>query len=1789
MRNMAQAMNQSNVNNAAQLDQLASMFSQQKAMLENQNTEMQELRAQLAAQKVKGSSYAEGADGAEAWIADAILEADLAETHFWWHTIKQRWENEHESLLRSRIFSYITSLVPIEMYDQLADGDVRGIYINIIEMGTKEAAEQIVSLEAEIARLSKSGRPMAAWLNALYEIFSQLAILGQPRTVNQIRVMIYTNLASDQRYSNVVRDIKRNPQWSMVAIRGALEAEATSLNDLLPNQGHGVHTQEMRKKAHAAKRAKKAERYDSDSDNDDPPTYPDDTTTKPKKKALTGKAAHPGAKDKRTPKAEAPAKSAAELRLLAEEPCLRFQTGACPFGDACYRKHITLNQGEVTKLTEGLAEQRDEGICYMFRANGACSFGDKCAFSHDVAKSARVRVRRTPKAHVKERSGVPAVHGDLVVLTQACPVPALRGALGQAHKSTGNRTHVQLILNDVFLTTGGVGIRQWVASANTAGLLASEYIVCAPGERHIAMAACTSRNEHAPRGNGPYSLNAIFDTGSNTILSSRRGLFSDLRPLGKPELVEGLDGAFCQASHVGTLSMMLGTHQRVFPEAYYCADSVHTIIPGKLFDNDEYAFMGKNQSLHILKCGEDTDTVLVSYPRDVTVDPSSRYSDGFLSDLGPRTAQGDRRHTIYPIPDSAFVWNHAKTMVATRSSSMKTVQFGPEENKAGPSSEEASKLPLSGKDAKKAKSIDLLGHFHHLHGHRSPEYTARMYEYTAGYQLSNAAIAEQLGCEACDTAKITSHPSQKTRLVPITAVGSDIAADTLVSMPRSVNGYKHVAHMHDIKSNYGAVFCLKTKQCADRLLYWIQWVQNRTGKNILRLHIDGGEMKSDKLVAFLETQGSEVVENLAHVHSNTTIERRHRTLNEMHNAGMHIGGANGTLWEYSIPQANQIINLNLPIKALRAAGRLRPGSIRPLTPFEMLECSGEYIEMKKLWADIHPLFTKCVGKTEAVMLKQHEPRGMVGTYFGPISLNGNVSQYGHYMLRHSDKKVIKVRTVKCYPGEYPMRPGPKRSLSLTSDSGGEGEAKEPEAKASEYVAQGKVVPQDKFPTGTEAMTTVGPCIILGRYKDGDYQVTFPEACEPQEVRSVRFRDLWLLADYPDWGYNTNGERTSTEYVCEPASRTPHLPGVDDIDMEAIVVDSTEEEKESKPATRSRAKMVAKRATMRGPGQYKVYDRGRGTLKTLHYPYHDIPKRIAFSAKVTMPPGMKLKPTLDDIKEMEACDIERVLPKHWHQTLGHPLERFLQDAEIVELQDCINRNVFGPPELITDDKIVIGLMWVYAVKKFDTTGLFRKFRSRITLLGNQERNLLPKLDAYAPVAQSVTARLMLAAHLHIAEVFFRKLDIANAYINENMKRTVFCKMPPGYKIEVINGRVSFRRLRKGEKTSAWCLRLIKALYGGMECGRIFWEAWVDWHLKDGFQIIHEERCYLHKRSPDGSFIKFAYHVDDNIIIAKGEEYYQDYLVRLAVKFDFTEGVLDSHLGVAYHFDRAEGIVRIEQSAQTRKMLKEFGYEDCKPAKAPTMPGPPPCAADCEEPYEERFDMEGFIGHANYLHMCTRPDIGQVLKILSRFTKRFGRRHVHYAQHLLRYLKGTINDGLTYRTGFPLYYQVFTDASHASCVDTRRSITSIVVKFGGNTVYWKNSFTKIVSHSSTESELMALDIGATIGQCLRWLMEAIGGPVQGRIQIFVDNQGTISISSNPIQSGRNLHVHARYYYVRDLVYNDQFVIEHLPTDLQVADIGCTFKGTNSFITLKGHLMSCARIVHDEHGSPFWQTRA
>ena len=118
----------------------------------------------------------------------------------------------------------------------------------------------------------------------------------------------------------------------------------------------------------------------------------------------------------------------------------------------------------------------------------------------------------------------------------------------------------------------------------------------------------------------------------------------------------------------------------------------------------------------------------------------------------------------------------------------------------------------------------------------------------------------------------------------------------------------------------------------------------------------------------------------------------------------------------------------VPIKQMRALGQQRNAANRPLTPFELMCCGGNRIDMRVLWANMHPMFVKRIGKIEAVNIKQHGVRGMLGIYLGAISAQNNVTQFGHLMLRHSDKKEIKVRTVTVQPGVYPLRVAPTHTI-----------------------------------------------------------------------------------------------------------------------------------------------------------------------------------------------------------------------------------------------------------------------------------------------------------------------------------------------------------------------------------------------------------------------------------------------------------------------------------------------------------------------------------------------------------------------------------------------------------------------------------------------------------------------------------------------------------------------------------------------------------------------------------------
>ena len=94
-------------------------------------------------------------------MTKAILDKGLSTTHICYGpiigTVFYRLEDRPETQLRHRIFGAIKACVPKEFYRQLPEGDVKGLYINIVSLGGKESADQIIRLNKALIAVKRKG------------------------------------------------------------------------------------------------------------------------------------------------------------------------------------------------------------------------------------------------------------------------------------------------------------------------------------------------------------------------------------------------------------------------------------------------------------------------------------------------------------------------------------------------------------------------------------------------------------------------------------------------------------------------------------------------------------------------------------------------------------------------------------------------------------------------------------------------------------------------------------------------------------------------------------------------------------------------------------------------------------------------------------------------------------------------------------------------------------------------------------------------------------------------------------------------------------------------------------------------------------------------------------------------------------------------------------------------------------------------------------------------------------------------------------------------------------------------------------------------------------------------------------------------------------------------------------------------------------------------------------------------------------------------------------------------
>ena len=136
----------------------------------------------------------------------------------------------------------------------------------------------------------------------------------------------------------------------------------------------------------------------------------------------------------------------------------------------------------------------------------------------------------------------------------------------------------------------------------------------------------------------------------------------------------------------------------------------------------------------------------------------------------------------------------------------------------------------------------------------------------------------------------------------------------------------------------------------------------------------------------------------------------------------------------------------------------------------------------------------------------------------------------------------------------------------------------------------------------------------------------------------------------------------------------------------------------------------------------------------------------------------------------------------------------------------------------------------------------------------------------------------------------------------------------------------------------------------------------------------------------------------------------------------------------------------QSAYASKLLEWSGMAECKPSMTPMVERLKLTKASTTVKVDSTL-YRSIVGGLHYLvHM--RPDIAFVVGYVSRFMEDPREDHWVTVKRLLRYVKGTVDQGIIFpKTGRSrLQLTVFSDADMAGDIDGRRSTSSMLSSSG-----------------------------------------------------------------------------------------------------------------------------------------------
>jgi hypothetical protein len=161
---------------------------------------------------------------------------------------------------------------------------------------------------------------------------------------------------------------------------------------------------------------------------------------------------------------------------------------------------------------------------------------------------------------------------------------------------------------------------------------------------------------------------------------------------------------------------------------------------------------------------------------------------------------------------------------------------------------------------------------------------------------------------------------------------------------------------------------------------------------------------------------------------------------------------------------------------------------------------------------------------------------------------------------------------------------------------------------------------------------------------------------------------------------------------------------------------------------------------------------------------------------------------------------------------------------------------------------------------------------------------------------------------------------------------------------------------------------------------------------------------------------------------------------------------------------------------------------------------------------------------YLASATRPDISFAISKLSRFTNNPGDNHWRALERVMHYLVGTMEYGIHY-SNFPAVLEGYSDANWILDLDELYATSGYIFTLGGAAVSWRSCKQTILTRSTMEAELTALDTATVEADWLRELLMDLSIVEKPLLAIMMncDNQTVIAkvdSSKDNMKSSRHI---------------------------------------------------------------------